>query len=492
PYSFDGTNRGTSNILNIASQRDVGSITITGYVRDGSGNITTKIASYTFYDELVNSDEFTGSNNVGTGPVNVNRKISSNANEGACGIVDITADSIYQQGEKGICTLSGDILTYTPHADQTGNDMCGIFVVDDEGTGFGNQVEIYRGGIDSTSQTNNSIPELGEGIVSSGNVVTTGIGTEYFYNGIINISSNVNDTIGINSGTCEYSINGTNRISADYTGTSSSGICYKNNLNPQSNIEIFFRVKNINGITGESSGNIYIYDDLGPSFEFNNNSGYECLAGTLSINLLEDLGIGFGSNTYSLDGLNWNSSNILNIEGQQPGIIIKTGYVRDLLGNQTTQTATYTFNNVGISANNFTGNSNVGNSTKTGNWKTLSNASEFWCGSGNVVYSGINTQGSKGTCSVSGDTIFYTPGINKIGNDSCVIRMIDNENSLGVVTAYRGGIDTLAPNAVSCTDSQSFDTSINVSCSATEGTIKYTSDGSIPSCNGNIRSNQII
>ena len=68
------------------------------------------------------------------------------------------------------------------------------------------------------------------------------------------------------------------------------------------------------------------------------------------------------------------------------------------------------------------------------------------------------------------------------------------QDALGNISAdYSDTIilDTTAPDAPTCTASQDFSTpTIAVSCTATDGTITYTTDGSTPTCSSSTRSNQ--
>jgi hypothetical protein len=62
------------------------------------------------------------------------------------------------------------------------------------------------------------------------------------------------------------------------------------------------------------------------------------------------------------------------------------------LGNSSSKNAIYTFTNVAPTANNFVGHSSVGNTPRTVNWKTLSSATEGFCGNSSITYNTIVTQ----------------------------------------------------------------------------------------------------
>ncbi|HMS91318.1 MAG TPA: right-handed parallel beta-helix repeat-containing protein, partial [Candidatus Absconditabacterales bacterium] len=270
-------------------------------------------------------------------------------------------------------------------------------------------------------------------------------GSTGYYKGTVDIRSDVSDNVGISGATCEYTIGGS-RNTASYSGTSTTGYCYKTNIVGGSDLAINFRVKDTSNNIGIGISNNYLYDNIAPSYTFSSSSGYECVTGLLQILGANDLGIGLHTIPYSFDQFNWDTNTSLTILPQQPGIVTKTGYVRDIFGNQSIQTTTYTFKNSPITSNPFTINTSVVNNTVTGNWKILSNSSDLRCGSGDISFSGIVTQGIKGMCSVIGDIISYTPSINKTGSDSCTIQIKDNENSIANVVATWTGIDTMNGN----------------------------------------------
>jgi len=230
-----------------------------------------------------------------------------------------------------------------------------------------------------------------------------------------------------------------------------------------------------------------------PTFTFLSNFWPECTAGTLSITSASDAGAWLHSSPYSFNWSTWNTTTSTSITAQQPWTQNRTAYVRDSLGNSSSKNAIYTFTNVAPTANNFVGHSSVGNTPRTVNWKTLSSATEGFCGNSSITYNTIVTQWTKGTCSVVGDNITYTPNTSHAWSDSCVIQLKDNENSTVNITASWNGIDTTAPtSAPTCTDSAYFSWSITVNCTVWEGwtQIRYTTGWVDPSPSSPIWSNQ--
>jgi len=95
-----------------------------------------------------------------------------------------------------------------------------------------------------------------------------------------------------------------------------------------------------------------------------------------------------------------------------------------------------------ITASNFTYGTAIGGSAKTFDWKTLSSATDS---DGHSLSATIKTQGSKGTSSIDGDNITYTPSANKEGSNSIVITITDTLGGAKDITITVTGIDTVPP-----------------------------------------------
>ena len=73
------------------------------------------------------------------------------------------------------------------------------------------------------------------------------------------------------------------------------------------------------------------------------------------------------------------------------------------------------------------------------------------------------------------------------------MKVTNLQNSYETDTVYNTIIwDTLAPPAPTCTSSQTFWSSLAVTCTSSDGNITYTTDGSSPTCNSSPRSNQSL
>lgn len=96
-------------------------------------------------------------------------------------------------------------------------------------------------------------------------------------------------------------------------------------------------------------------------------------------------------------------------------------------------------------ANSFT-ISNVQNFTHTINWKTSSNAKDE---EDDTDLSAYATTPSKGTISISGDNLTYTPNDDQSGKDSFTLNIKDSEGAITSINVVVTGIDTKKPTLVS-------------------------------------------
>lgn len=329
-------------------------------------------------------------------------------------------------------------------------------------------------------------PTVETAYISAGTTGTNG--SNIYFKWTISLKTNVSDS-NLDTTSCIYTTNGTTRSA----GTYSSPSCYINSISPATNITPRFAVKDLATNVNTGSSVTYYYDATAPSFTFSNASWPECTAGSLTISSASDGGVWLHTTPYSFNGTTWSTTTSTSITAQQPWSVVRTGWVRDTLGNSFYKTATYTFNNTAPTASNFTGHASVGNTARTANWLTASNVQEWTCWNTSITYSGIITQATKGICSVSGTGITYTPNTNQVGTDSCVIQVKDNENSTINISVYRWGIDTTPPTAApTCTASQYFSGSLAITCTvwAWGSQIRYTTNWVDPSPNDTVRSNQ--
>ena len=187
------------------------------------------------------------------------------------------------------------------------------------------------------------------------------------------------------------------------------------------------------------------YDTTAPTFTFANSSGPECIAGSLTITSATDgWWVGLHTTPYSFDGTTWWVTTSISIPAQQTWIVVKTGWVRDALNNIRSIWATYTFTDAPPTANDFTFWTNIGNTGRTADWLTLSNATEGSCWTSSLLFSGIVTPATKWICSQVWTTgIKYIPNASKNGSDTCTIQIKDNENSTKNITITRTGIYTM-------------------------------------------------
>ncbi|MFZ2911957.1 MAG: LamG domain-containing protein, partial [Candidatus Absconditicoccaceae bacterium] len=185
------------------------------------------------------------------------------------------------------------------------------------------------------------------GYISSGTTGNNGL--TLYYKGTIDIRANV-DHIGTGTRTCEYKTGGSSWAVATYSGTSSSGYCYKTGLSYTSDINIIFRAGLISQIPTVGITGAYIYDATPPtggSFYINSNATYTNSTGVTltSIDCGSDGGVGgiqmaFGNSTNP--GSNRQSCSSSISHTLSVGDATKTVYMRfrDALGNITTSDVT--------------------------------------------------------------------------------------------------------------------------------------------------------
>jgi len=102
---------------------------------------------------------------------------------------------------------------------------------------------------------------------------------------------------------------------------------------------------------------------------------------------------------------------------------------------------TATWTDVVLTAYNFTGHENVGNTWKTVNWKELSDANAWSCES---ITASLKTDASHWSCVVNGNNITYSPDDNYEWDDTCVITLTDQDTTKDI-TVTRKNIDTTGP-----------------------------------------------
>ena len=174
----------------------------------------------------------------------------------------------------------------------------------------------------------------------------------------------------------------------------------------------------------------YTKDNTAPTFTFANNSWAECTAWTLTITNASDgtWCAWLHASAYKFGGWSWWTTISTSIAARQPWSVIVTWYVRDSLGNETSKTARYTFNDVAPTAIDFSVDGVW--TWKTVNWKMLSSATEWLCWSGNLsasVVSRIDT--TMWSCIVNWDNIAFVATWWASWTATCDIQIEDNENS---------------------------------------------------------------
>jgi len=91
-------------------------------------------------------------------------------------------------------------------------------------------------------------------------------------------------------------------------------------------------------------------------------------------------------------------------------------------------------------ASNVTYSTPIGDSAKTINWKTLSGASDSL---GGTLSATILQQGFKGSATINGDNLIYTPSSNQSGDDAVYIKITSSSGGSTIIRVTLTGIDTL-------------------------------------------------
>lgn len=216
--------------------------------------------------------------------------------------------------------------------------------------------------------------------------------------------------------------------------------------NVTNNNPITVNIQDAVGNQGSCSIEPTNHDNTGPDFEFNNWSWNECTAWSLSITDAYDTWCAttLAAKPYKFWEWLWWTTATYNISAQQPQTITVTWNVKDSLENISTKIATYTIKNVIPTANNFA-TWWIWNSARNitlAQFIAASSATEWNCGAWSLSFSWVKTNGTKWTCSINSNTLTYTPSAWKVGDDTCVITIKDNENSVVDVTVTFKDIDT--------------------------------------------------
>jgi ribosomal protein S9 len=111
-------------------------------------------------------------------------------------------------------------------------------------------------------------------------------------------------------------------------------------------------------------------------------------------------------------------------------------------------------------ANNFTYSTNIGSDADTFSWKSLGSASDL---DNDTLTASQKTAPSKGSISVSGDDVTYTPASNKTGTDTFELTIDDGNGGTVDITVTVNGIDTMPVNTPPTANDFTYGTSIGSS-----------------------------
>ena len=181
------------------------------------------------------------------------------------------------------------------------------------------------------------------------------------------------------------------------------------------------------------------YDNEGPEFTLDDVEVEECTTWTMTISWVTQIWCAIGhDNPYSWDGWNtWVNNITKQLYKYWTWTENVTVRVRDSLLNYTEKTATYTWTDTPVTANNFSVE-NVWMWTSV-DWKVLSNATDGACWSWNLT--GIVKSGSSiWSCTISWNILTFAANEWANGNTTCIITITDDENSQKDITITWNGV----------------------------------------------------
>jgi len=402
----------------------------------------------------ITASNFTYSAPIGNSAKTFDWKVESNASSSDNSTLNATVKS---QGSKGVATISGDNITYTPSSDKNGTDAFIITV--SNSSNQTKDITITVEDIDTQTPTiTSTTPEANATNVAINSAVSVTFSKEMNASSVDTSTGSLKDSAG-------NAIAGSVASSSNtFTFTPSSDLSYSSTYTAT----LTTAMKDING---NALANDY-------SWSFTTGTAPDTTPPTLDSTTPADNATGVQVDSYitlvfseAIKPSSATSSSIVLKDSSDNTITttisfidtktikvtpnanlntltvytltITTGITDDannpLASNQT---LSFTTVNSTPSANDFTYGTAIGGSAKTFNWKSESNASDS---DGHTLSATVKTQGSKGTSSINGDNITYTPSANKEGSDSIVITIADTLGGAKDITITVTGIDTMPP-----------------------------------------------
>lgn len=428
----------------------------TDAIQNQSNNYTDAIIELQKEDDnaTLTASDFTYGTAIGNSAKTFDWKSLSNAS--SADDSDLTA-TVKSQGSKGTAAINGDNLTYTPSSDMNGTDAFIITIANT--SGITKDVTVTVTGIDteaatvtSTSPAKDAVDVAVNSAVSvtfseamDASTVTTGTGSlkdagNNAVAGTVSVSGNTftftpssnlaySTVYSATLTTAMKDVSG-NALASDYTWNFTTGSA------PDTTAPTFTSSIPINGATGVQ---------VGSAITLAFSEAILASSATSSTIALKDSNNQAVATSISfIDTQTIKLTPSANLStGTVYTLTITTG-VADLAGNAlaSNQTISFTTVNSTPTANNFTYGTAIGSSAKTFDWKTLSSATDS---DGNALSAVVKTQGTRGTTTINGDNMTYTPSANQTGSDFIVLTISDTLGGSTDITVTVTGIETVAP-----------------------------------------------
>ena len=193
-----------------------------------------------------------------------------------------------------------------------------------------------------------------------------------------------------------------------------------------------------------SDKNMFVVDTTAPTFDFENNSWYECVTWELIIINANDSLIWLSINPYSFDWSSWSTVSTKIIDAiRTTWTVVVSWYVKDIANNISEKVAIYEFIDTWVSCNDLYVTWLISSGTEIENLIDLLDAREWACGTWDLSVELVSC------VHVTGEVVSHNLRITELEDNfewtwSCVIKFSDDERNI-ISSTIEFKIDTKAP-----------------------------------------------